>query len=321
MTNLTFGPLSYGAASLGNLYRALSDEEAEETLSAAWDCGVRHFDTAPHYGLGLSERRLGAFLAGKPRDEFTISTKAGRLLVPNPDADAVAAGATDLAHDFDVPAAVVRSPDFTESGIRRSLEESLGRLGLDFVDVLYLHDPERYGLEESLATGLPAVVALREEGLVSAVGIGSMSVEALLRGVTEGDLDLIMVAGRYTLLEQPALPELLPACLERGVGVVNAAVFNTGLLAASVVAEDARYEYGPVPPALLERARMLAATCAEFGVELPAAALRYTLRHPAVRTVVVGGGRAQYIRQNAERMATAIPDELWQTLRERGLIP
>jgi len=197
---LNLGPLGQGCADVGNLYATMTDEQAHAVLEAAWDCGVRYFDTAPHYGLGLSERRLGAFLATRLRAEYVVSTKVGRLLQPSPDT----AHLQDDAHQFAVPAALRRVWDASADGIRRGLEESLERLGLDRVDVLYLHDPEEHGLEASLASAVPALADLREQGVVTAVGVGSKSVPSLLAGVRTGALDLVMVAGRYTLAEQPA---------------------------------------------------------------------------------------------------------------------
>lgn len=316
MTDFDFCQLSYGAAAVGNLYQALDDEQAAATLDAVWECGVRYFDTAPHYGLGLSEHRLGRMLRGRPRDEFLISTKVGRLLEPNPDG----VGRMDDLH-FVVPATHKRVWDMSESGIRRSLDDSLGRLALDRVDILYLHDVEAYDIDIAIEQGLPALARLRDEGLVSAVGVGSGSIAAQLRAVRTGIPDLIMLAGRYTLLEQPALAELLPECLDSGIRVVNAAVFNSGLLATPEPQPDAHYEYLAVPPDVLQRARELARVCAEFGVELPAAALQYPLRHPAVSTVVVGAHSPEQIRQNTARMAVGIPEALWTRLAERGLIP
>jgi D-threo-aldose 1-dehydrogenase len=311
------GPLGFGGASIGNLYRAVPDERASETLQAAWDAGIRYFDTAPHYGLGLSERRLGAFLREKPRDEYVLSTKVGRLLVPNTDYD----GGRDLANGFDVPDDLVRRFDPSASGVRRSLEDSLERLGLDRVDILYLHDPDAYDLEWGLREGLPALAALRDEGLVAQIGIGVNDPAVAARAVREGDLDLVMIAGRYTLLEQPALADLFPACAERGVRIVDAAVFNSGLLATADPGADAHYDYGAVPAETLAHARRLAECCREFGVELPAAALQYPLRHPLVATVVVGTSRPEAVRENALRMAADIPEGLWTELEARGLIP
>lgn len=217
-------PLGYGAANLGNLHRPLTDDEAWAILDAAWDAGVRYYDTAPHYGLGLSERRLGAFLRTKPRAEYVLSTKVGRLIRPNPDDD----GGLDLANDFHVRTDVQRVWDFTEDGIRTSLADSLERMGLDRVDIAYLHDPERHDLDLALAEALPALEVLRGEGLVDAVGVGSMVSGALTAAVDGADLDVIMIAGRYTLLEQPAALDTLPACHATGTDVVAASVFNSG---------------------------------------------------------------------------------------------
>jgi D-threo-aldose 1-dehydrogenase len=310
-------PLGYGAASIGNLYRAVGDEQAESALEAAWSGGIRYYDTAPHYGLGLSERRLGAFLRQKPRDEFVVSTKVGRLLEPNP----AYAGGRDLAHQFDVPDDLVRRFDPSEAGIRRSLEESLERLGLDRVDILYLHDPDVYDLDWGLRDGLPALARLRDEGVVGQIGIGVNDAATAARAVREGDLDLVMIAGRYTLLEQPALHELFPACRERGTRVVAAAVYNSGLLATSSPAPTATYNYETAPLEIIERAREIAGVCAEFGVELPTAALHYPLRDPVVTAIVVGTAAPDAVRQNIDRLAADVPAELWTALADRGLVP
>ena len=311
------GPLGYGAASIGNLYREVSDEQSDAALEAAWQGGIRYFDTAPHYGLGLSERRLGSFLRSRPREEYVISTKVGRVLEPNPNFT----GGDDLAADFAVPDTTVRRFDPSESGVRRSIEESLERLGLDRIDIAYLHDPDVYDLDRGVAEGLPALAKLRDEGVVGAIGIGTNSADAAARAVREGDLDLVMIAGRYTLLEQPALDELLPLCEERGVGVVVAAVFNSGLLATDTPDERARYNYGPVPDEVLSHARRLADACRAAGVSLPEAAMQYPLQHPAVRSVVAGSARADDIRQNIARVHASVPAGFWDGLRSAGLIP
>jgi D-threo-aldose 1-dehydrogenase len=310
------GRLGHGAANLGNLYRAMSDEDAWAVLEAAWESGIRYFDTAPHYGLGLSERRLGSFLATKPRADYVVSTKVGRLLRPSPET----ADRLDDANQFAVPASLRRVWDFSADGIRASLQESLERLGLSEVDVLYLHDPDEHDLTADLATGVPALAALRHEGLVAAVGIGSKSTEALLAAVRTEALDLAMVAGRYTLLEQPALDELIPACRAAGVGVVAAAVFNSGLLSSPRPQARARYEYGAVPAELLERVRRIEDVCAQHGAALPEAALQFPLREPAVRCVVVGGATPEHVRENARRLRAEIPEALWQDLVAEGLV-
>jgi len=309
------GRFGFGGANLGNLFAPMTDDRAAELLEAAWDGGIRYFDTAPHYGLGLSERRLGRFLAAKPRAEFVVSTKAGRLLRPSP----ATAGERD-GDLYDVPADLERVWDFTADGVRRSLEESLERLGLDRVDVLFLHDPEGAGLDGALATGVPAVVALREEGLVDAVGVGSTSTPALVAAARTGALDLLMVAGRYTLLEQPAAVELLPECRERGIGVVAAGVLNSGLLASPRPGADARYEYLQAPPEVLARARRLADVCDGYGVELPTAALRFPRREPAVRSVVLGAGSAAELRETVDRAHAPVPDALWAALDAQGMV-
>lgn len=309
--------LGYGAANVGNLFRALSDDDAWAVLEAAWDSGIRYFDTAPHYGLGLSERRLGAFLQTKPRDEYVLSTKVGRLLRPNPDHD----GGLDTANDFHVPDDLRREWDFSADGIRTSLEESRERLGIERIDLLYLHDPERHDLDLALAEALPALEQLRDGGEVAAVGIGSMVSDALAAAVRSADLDLVMVAGRYTLLEQPAAAEVLPACRETGTGIVAASVFNSGLLASSEPRRDGRYEYGQLPDELWERLQRIARVCAAHDVPLPAAAVQFPLRSEVVRSVVVGGSRPVQLRQNAEYAALDIPAALWEELAAEGLIP
>jgi D-threo-aldose 1-dehydrogenase len=312
------GDLGFGGANLGNLFTAMSDAEAHAVLEAAWTCGIRYFDTAPHYGLGLAERRLGAFLATKPRDEFVVSTKVGRRLAPSPETS----DELDEEGGFVVPADQRRVWDPSADGVRRSLDESLERLGLDRVDVLFLHDPDEYDdMEGSVRTAVPALVGLRDEGLVRAVGIGSKSVAAHLAGVRAGDVDLLMVAGRYTLLEQPAAPELIPECRERGIGIVVAGAFNSGLLSTSTPGPRARYEYGAAPADVVAKAQRLAMVCGKHGVELPAAALQFPLREPVVRSVVLGATEPAHIEQNVRRIAEPLPEQLWKQLVAEGLIP
>lgn len=304
------GKLGFGGAGIGNLYRSLPDGEALATVLAAWDAGIRYFDTAPHYGLGLSEQRLGAVLRDKPRDEFVISTKVGRVLEPS------SSGGRD-PEGFDVPADRKRVWDFSEAGIRRSLEDSLERLGLDHVDIVYLHDADVHDLQAGISEGLPALERLRAEGMVKAIGVGLNSAEAALECVEAADLDLVMLAGRYTLLEQPGVP-LLDRCVERRTGVVNVGVYNSGLLARPDVPEDAHYNYEQAPRAVVERARALAAVCRDFGVELPTAALQFPLRHPAVVNVTVGASAPEQVTINARRMEEPIPEELWPALEAVG---
>jgi D-threo-aldose 1-dehydrogenase len=310
--------LGFGAASIGNLYRAVPDEQAAATVTAAWDAGIRYFDTAPHYGVGLSERRLGAVLRGYPRDSYVLSTKVGRLLVPDPSG----AGRSDLDNGFDVPATTRRVWDFTADGVRRSIAESLERLGLDRVDVALIHDPEESDAPQAALTGAyPALRELRAQGVIGAVGVGSKQTAILGRFVEETDVDVIMLAGRYTLLAQPALDHLLPACQRRGVSVLNVGVFNSGLLAADWPADGAKYEYGDAPGELLDRARRIAEVCQRYGTSLPRAALAFGAAHPAVACVVVGAGRPAHIVRNAELFGTPPPPaQLWDELYERRLL-
>jgi D-threo-aldose 1-dehydrogenase len=306
--------LGLGCAPLANLYVEVDDDQATATVDEAWAAGVRYFDTAPHYGLGLSERRLGAALRDRPREDYAVSTKVGRLLVPDP------AGAGRRDEAFNVPATYRREWDFTADGVRRSLEESLRRLGLDRVDFLLIHDPEDHA-DIALEEGYPALRELRDQGVVGAIGVGSMNWQVLHRFVTEVELDAVMLAGRYTLLEQPALDALLPDCLDRGVSVLNVGVFNSGLLAVEEPREDLHYEYRTVPPEVLARARAIAALCAAHHTVLPAAALAFASAHPAVAAVVVGAESPAQIRRNAELFAAAPPPaDLWSDLVDAGLL-
>ncbi|WP_327005092.1 aldo/keto reductase [Dactylosporangium sp. NBC_01737] len=306
--------LGLGCAQLGNLYHEIDDERACATVDAAWDAGVRYFDTAPHYGLGLSERRLGEALRGRRRDQYTISTKVGRLLVGDPSY----AGGTDT-EGFVVPATHRRVWDFSRDGIRRSLEASLARLGLDRIDVALLHDPEQHP-EVALRTGFPALAELREEGLVRAIGAGSKDAAILTRLVEECAPDVVMLAGRFTLLEQPARETLLPACTAAGVEVFNAGVFNSGLLAVDDPSADLPYEYSAAPPALVARARAIAEVCQRHGTTLPAAALAFAGSDPAVTAVVVGADAPEQVRRNAALAIAPPPGSLWPALQEAGLL-
>ncbi|MDP9865353.1 MULTISPECIES: aldo/keto reductase [Streptosporangium] len=312
---MTFSVSKYGfgAAPIGNLFTAVSDAEARAAVDAAYDAGFRLFDTAPHYGLGLSERRLGAALAGRPRDSYTLSTKVGRLLVPS-------TGDGPVGRDgqgFDVPADLRRVWDFSRDGVRRSLEESLVRLGLDTVDVVLIHDPDDHW-EQAVSEAYPALAELRDQGVVKAVGVGMNQAEMLTRFVRETGVDMVMLAGRHTLLDQSGAEELLPLCDERGVSVVAAGVFNSGLLATHD--PSGTYDYAPAPEPLLARARRVAAVCERHGVTLPQAALAFPLRHPAVASVVVGARSAAEVTRNAGLVAEPVPEDLWAELAAEGLI-
>jgi D-threo-aldose 1-dehydrogenase len=308
-------PLGFGGAPLGNLYAPLPDADAAGAVDAAWDCGVRFFDTAPHYGLGLSERRLGAALRPRPREEYVLSTKIGRILEPL----AEPGGDFDAAGGFAVPVTHRRVWDFSRDGVRRSLAESLERLDLDRVDIVFIHDPDDHR-REAFEEAYPALEELRAEGVVRAIGAGMNQSAMLADFARETDVDVLLLAGRYTLLEQGALDDLLPVCEARGVAVVAAGVFNSGLLARDRPPEDATYDYAPAPAELIERARAIAVVCERHGVSLPAAALAFPGRHPAVACVLVGARAGGEVERNAGLLAAPVPDELWQELKAEGLL-
>ena len=280
---------------------------AAAAVDAAWDAGIRYFDTAPHYGLGLSERRLGKALASRPRGEFAVSTKVGRVLVANP-----APSGSDLAAGFDVPGTLTRRRDYSADGVRRSLEDSMGRLGLDRIDIALVHDPEDH-MEQAMAEAVPALLELREQGVIGAVGAGMNYWEPLLSFVTGSGVDVVMVAGRWTLVDRTAAP-LLAACAERQVSVLAAAPFNSGLLASPWPATGALFDYSPAPDRVRDMARSLAAACQRHGATLPHAAVTFPLRHPAVASVVAGIRTAAEARSDAAWATTPLPESLWDCL-------
>jgi D-threo-aldose 1-dehydrogenase len=297
--------LGFGGAPIGNLFRPTAPDVAAATVDEAWVHGIRYFDTAPHYGLGLSERRLGDALSGRSRSEYVISTKVGRLLVPNdaPTGSDLTAGGFAVADDLR------RELDFSADGVRRSLDASLARLDVDRVDIVFVHDPDDH-VEQTINETIPALVDLREQGVIGAIGVGMNQWQAPLRILSESDLDVIMIAGRWTLLDQSALP-LLDACGERQVAVMAAAPYNSGLLSHDWPADGAYFDYKVASAEMLAKARRLAQDCADCGTTLPVAALQFPSRHPAVTSVVVGLCTPAQVASTTERLATAIPTELW----------
>lgn len=307
-TGVTVTELGFGGSTIGNLYRPVDDDTAQASVLAAWDGGIRYFDTAPHYGLGLSERRLGRALQGRPRHEYTLSTKVGRLLVPNPSPTGSDLETGGFAVDDDL----MRVRSYSADGVLRSIEASLERLGLDRIDVVYVHDPEDH-MEAAISEAIPALVELRDQHVVGAVGAGMNYVEPLRRFVAETDVDVVMVAGRWTLVDQSAAP-LLDECAQAGVGVVAAAPFNSGLLAQAHPAEDSMFDYDRAPPDVLDAARGCARACDARATELPAAALRFPLRHHAVVSVVTGMRTPAHVERNVSWMNAGIDDGLWAEL-------
>lgn len=307
--------IGLGTAPLGNLYREVPDADAIATIDQAWAEGIRFFDTAPHYGLGLSERRLGVALSGRPRAQYTISTKVGRLLVPDP----AGAHRRDDEAGFDVPADHRRVWDFSADGVRRSLDESLERLGLDRIDLVLIHDPDDHWAEAA-GRAYPALHDLRAQGVIGAIGAGMNQAAMLARFVAETDVDAVLVAGRWTLLDQSAADELLPACSRRGVSVLAAGVFNSGLLATDDPPADATYDYQPARAEVRERAVAIGAVCRRHGVALPAAAIAFAGARPEVASVVLGARTAAEVEANAAAAAVPVPGELWTELAEEGLL-
>lgn len=312
----TLAKLGFGGAGIGGLFEAVSEEDARGALEAAWTCGIRTFDTAPLYGSGLSERRIGTFLQGRSRESFVVSTKVGRMLLPSIRDGSQAQGslgsfAGALPYD-----AVF---DFSADGIRRSLESSLDRLGLSHVDVAYLHDPDEH-LDRAIAHSYPALQSLRAQGLAKTIGVGTTRVAAAERIVRECEVDVVMIAGRYSLLDQSAGETLLPLCTVRGVHVTVAGAFNSGILAHARPAPGQTYEYARASDAIVERARRIADVCAKHGVRLRTAAMAFPLRHPTVRDIVVGMRSAQEVRDDAADFVREIPAGLWRELDVEGLI-
>jgi D-threo-aldose 1-dehydrogenase len=320
---LTFTELGFGAAPVGNLYRAITDDDAQAVLEAAWAAGVRYFDTAPLYGLGLSETRLNRFLRGKPRDEYVLSTKIGRLFRVT-----TADKRDGFGKWFDVPA---RNEiyDYGHDAVMRSLEFSLERLGLDRVDVLYAHDLDVFNhktqsaldarLDEFMAGGYRALLALREQGVIRAFGAGVNEWQSCQWMTERGDFDLFLLAGRYTLLEQEALETFLPLATTRGIGIVIGGPYNSGVLATGPK-PGAFYNYDPAPDWVLDRVRRIETICKRHGVAMVDAAFQFPLRHPAVVSVIPGGQGVSEMQANARAATARIPPALWAELKAQGLI-
>jgi D-threo-aldose 1-dehydrogenase len=320
---LAFTRLGFGAGPIGNMYRVLSDSEAEAVPKAAWDAGLRYFDTAPLYGHGLSEMRIGRVLQEKPRRDYVLSTKVGRLLEPcepGEEASGIYKGTPQVRGRY----------DYSYDGVMRSFEASLARLNLDRIDILYVHDIDarNHGGREACETRLRELVdrggwraldELRSCGTVDALGAGVNEWEPCARLLDLADPDLFLLAGRYTLLEQEPLDAFFPACVRRGVGIVNGGPFNSGILARGPKSQ-ASYDYGRAPPEVMRRVQALDAVCRRFDVSLLAAALQFAGAHPAVVSVIPGAQTVAELDSNLRAMETPIPQALWAALRDGGLL-
>ena len=320
---LDISTLGFGTAPLGNLYRAIDNEQALQTLQEAWDQGLRYYDTAPLYGFGIAETRTGAFLREKPRDAFVLSTKVGRLL------QRCAPDQRDgIGKFFDVPSRRMVY-DYSYDGVMRSLEFSHERLGLDRIDIVLCHDIDIFThgsaeasaqrTKEFLDGGVRALSDLRSQGVVGAIGIGVNEWQVSEVVARNSDVDLFLLAGRYTLLEQESLDSFMPYIASRGMGVIVGGPFNSGILATGPK-PGAWFNYAPAPPEILQRVAGIAAVCKAHGVPLRAAALQFPLMHPAVVSVIPGAITAAEVRGNAQAMAQVIPEALWAELVADGLL-
>jgi D-threo-aldose 1-dehydrogenase len=320
---IPFTELGFGSAPIGNLYRAWNEEEAQAVLKEQWGAGIRYIDTAPLYGLGLSETRINHFLRGKPRESYVISTKVGRLLRACKPGER-----TGIGKFFDTPSRR-EAYDYSYDGVMRSLEFSLERLGIDYVDILFCHDIDvfTHGSTEKrdahiaafMKGGYKALAKLREEKVVKAIGAGVNEWEAPEILARQGDFDIFLLAGRYTLLEQEALQSFLPLCEKRGIGIVIGGAYNSGILASGPV-KGAWYNYSEAPQPILDRAAKLQAVCESHGVKLVEAALRFPLAHPAVVCVIPGASKPEEVARNMQTLAAKIPPGLWKDLKAKGLI-
>ena len=322
--NLTVSELGFGTAALGNLYKSISDETANKALEEAWNEGIRYYDTAPLYGLGLSETRLNRFLRTKPREDYVLSSKVGRLMMPTE-----AENRTGYGKWFDVPFRQERY-DYSYDGVMRSVEFSYERLGVNKIDIIYVHDLciFTHGSKEASDAriaeffdtgGYYAMIKLRDEGVVSAIGGGINEWEVCETLARRGDFDVFLLAGRYTLLEQNALDSFLPLCETRGIKIVTGGPYNSGVLASGPF-EGAFYNYDPAPKEILDRVRAIQSVCTSHGVSLKAAALQFPLLHPTHLTVIPGAQTAHELRDNVAAYQADIPASLWSDLKTAGLM-
>jgi D-threo-aldose 1-dehydrogenase len=321
---LTFTELGFGTAPLGNLYKAISDEDARATLDAAWAGGVRYFDTAPLYGLGLSETRLNSFLRDKPRDQYVLSSKVGRLIQP-----CAPEHRTGVGKWFDVPCRR-ENYDYSYDGVMRSFEHSFSRLGADRIDILYVHDlcVFSHGSKEASemrikeffgGRGYDALISLRDQGVIRAIGGGINEWEVCQTLAERGDFDLFLLAGRYTLLEQKALDSFLPLCAARGIGIVSGGPYNSGIL-ASGAKPGAFYNYDPAPQHIITRVNAIEAVCQDHGVRMVDAAFQFPLLHPTHVAVIPGGQSVDETHSNLQAAQAEIPMALWTDLQSQGLL-
>jgi D-threo-aldose 1-dehydrogenase len=302
-TGLEISRMALGTAAFGGLYASVTNQQCFETFNAAIKSGINYLDTAPHYGKGRSEMRIAQALMSIDRASVVVSTKIGRLLVPSN---------LDVDNFFlDADNSVERKFDFSAAGVRRSFEDSLRRLGTDYIDILFIHDPDDHA-DDAVLKAYPELERMRSEGLIKAIGIGMNQCQIPSRMIRETDIDLVLIAGRYSLLDQSAADELLPLALERGVDVIAAGVFNSGVLANPV--KGATYDYTPASDELIARAQRIRQVLDGHQISLTGAAMHFPLQHPAVKAVLVGCRTAEEVAKNVEEFDKAIPNKVWEDL-------
>jgi D-threo-aldose 1-dehydrogenase len=319
-TDVSLTVFGFGGTSLGNMYRAIDDKAAIEALDASFDTGVRYVDTAPLYGHGLSEHRVGGWLRRVRGEDIVLSTKVGWRMFP------ARGQPTEAGLFVDVPP-FRRGLDYSYDSVMRSFDDSLQRLGTDRVDIVFIHDADRRNqgdafeqrFSEAMEGAYPALLKLREEGVIKAIGAGLNEWEACQRFAEAGDFDCFLLAGRYTLLDQESLDSFLPLCEKRGVGIVLGGPYNSGILATGPI-EGAYYDYAPASPEILEKTRRIEEVCRRHNVPLKAAALQFPLGHPTVASVIPGMGSPKRIAENMDLLAHKIPSDMWAELRSEGLI-
>lgn len=310
--------LGLGGTGLGDMYRRNTDEAGKATVDAAWEAGIRYFDTAPHYGAGLSEHRFGQALRNRPRNEYTLSSKVGRILVPSEE--------PEIADPFVGGLPFRRITDYSADGARRSVEDSLQRMALSHIDIVYVHDlsPDRFSQAEyehyyAIAAGkggaFEGLVKLREEGTIKGWGLGVNTVDPCLRALRDSDPDIFLLAGRYTLMETTPLEELFPLCAERGAHVVLGGPYNSGFLAGGP-----NYDYAPAGEDKIAQRERLRQVAARHGVDLAAAALQFGAAHPVVAATIPGASSPEHLKRNAALMEVKIPVAFWEELKAEGLL-
>jgi D-threo-aldose 1-dehydrogenase len=310
-TNLRVTRMAFGAGAIGGMYSDVPYGQSLDTIRRALSLGIRFFDVAPFYGYGASEMRLGEGLRNERRDSIVLATKVGRILVPAPK------GYQDSFFHNHAP--FIPEFDFSYDGVMRSYEDSLKRLGMDRVDILHIHDPDDH-FEQALRSAYPALARLRESGVVGAVGVGMNQAEMLTRFAREADFDCFLVAGRYTLIDQTALRELLPLCVKKNIAVFMGGTYNSGILATGAVA-GAKFNYEDAPEKIMDKVRRVEQVCARHGVPLKAAAMQFPLAHPAVASIIMGCRAPEEVEENSRMLTSPIPADFWSELVHEGLLP